>query len=83
MPKGGFFGSNFDHIIREISPEALAGLLSDALFFNRCNYCCTQKDIYPCDSQCYEHILEWLDSQFDENGKKLIENFKTWEEINE
>ena len=82
MPKGGFFGSNFDHIMREISPEALAGLLSDDFYFNHCN-CCSQKDVYPCDRQCYKHVLEWLNSHFDENGKKLIENFKTWEEINE
>lgn len=82
MSKGGIWDSNFNHIMREITPEAFAGLLSDASFFNRCKFC-AQKGMYLCDRQCYKHILAWLDSQFDENGKKLIENFKTWEEINE
>lgn len=82
MPKGGIWDSNFDHIMREISPEALAGLLSNELILNSCKFC-AQKNSWPCDRKCFNHILEWLNSHFDEDGKKLIENFKTWEEINE
>lgn len=83
MPKGGMWDSNFDHIMREISPEALAGLLSDVLYWNSCKFC-TQKNSSPnCDRKCFDNILEWLDSHFDDDGKKLIEQFKTWEEINE
>lgn len=91
MPKGDIWDSNFSHIIREMTPEALTSLIVDEIYYNRCN-CCSQKDINPavrhtlyppCDRQCYKHILEWMNTHFDDAGKELIKAFKTWEEINE
>lgn len=80
MPKGGFFGSNYSHIMEEMTPEALAGLLSDELYLNDCKFC-SQREITPCDRRCFKSTLEWLNQPFDDAGKKLIEHFKTWEEI--
>lgn len=82
MPKGGFFGSNYSHIMDEMTPEGFAGLISKELYLNSCEFC-TQKSVTPCDRQCYKHVLEWLDWPFDEAGKNLIKGLDAWEEINE
>ena len=80
MSKGEVRNCNYTELIAKMTPEVLAGLLTQNLYFNTCKFCTASKK-FPCDWDCNKHVLEWLDQDIDENCEELVETFKQWKEI--
>ena len=60
--------TNYENMIRDMTPEKLAELISENTLDNPCNFCAYYRDSFlsrPCKT-CSDGIAEWLKREADD-----------------